>query len=239
MIAIIGAQYEEIKGIINLMETKVEKDFYGFQCFEGTIQQQPVIVAKSKVGSVACSVLMSLLFSHYPISFSINVGTAGSFKATKMKPGTVIVGEHLSYYDVDLTFFGHYEYGQMAACPRFFESTHHLVEQIRNKSWSFPLAFGTILSGEKFVTAQQDVLKIIDHEFENSQVYAIDMESTYFAQVCYLFNQPFLVVRVISDLVDGEQQAYNYEKVLEISSHYYRDIVLNLVQYHAISTSIK
>lgn len=229
MIAIIGAQDEEIVGIKHLMKDQKEIDFFGYQCFLGNINQKAVLLAKSKVGSVACSVLMSLLFSHYPITFAFNVGTAGSYKKANITPFTFVVGEKLSYYDADLTFFKHYQYGQMAACPRFFESSTAMVAKIKQERWSFPLVYGTIVSGEKFVTSKQDVLAIIKQEFKDDHVVAMDMESTYFAQVCYLFQKPFLVLRIISDIVDDGNQAQSYASILQKSSEAYQEFLRKLI----------
>lgn len=229
MIAIIGAQDQEINAIRELMSNVSDKDLFGYQCYIGQINQQEVILAKSKVGGVACSVLMTLLLSNYPIRFVYNVGTAGSYQGANTKPYDIIVAEQLGYYDTDLTLFPRYQYGQMAECPRFFTSSLVGIDQIKAHDWPFNVKFGTILSGDKFVNPSQDVLAIIAKEFRNDNILALDMESTYFAQACYIFNKPFLVLRIVSDIIDSEEQRNSYETVLEVSSQYYAQILARII----------
>ncbi len=230
MIAIIGAQDEEIRAIKSLFSSYQMEDLNGYSIYVGRLNNQSVLLAKSAIGGVACSVLMTLLFTRYPIDFVYNVGTAGSFSKAQTAPFDVVIAEKLAYYDADVTFFSPYRYGQMAGCPAFYKSDKVTIDKIRGMSWPFTLRYGTILSGDKFVEVKHDVLSIIDQYFTNDNILAFDMESTYFAQTCYIFHKPFLVIRIISDIIDQNKQKESYDKVLELSSHYYSLMLAKLIQ---------
>lgn len=229
MIAIIGAQKEELKAIKELLVDLKEVEINGYLCFLGKIKDKNVIVAKGGIGGVNTAILLTLLFSKYTITFAYNLGTCGSYKEASVNVGDVIIGDKLSFYDTDVTVFSHYRYGQMAGQPPFYESDYEKIKYLEEQDFNFKIIKGGILSGEKFLTKEHNIINTIHTRFSDLNIKGFEMESAYFGQVCHTFNIPFLVLRVVSDLIDSESQKTDYEKLLENSSKYYSKIIYQLI----------
>ena len=72
---------------------------------------------------------------------------------------------------------------------------------------------GVIASGDIFCTDKNMATKI-KNKFD---AYCVEMEGSSIAQVCYLCHIPFLVLRAISDIPNGDN-VITYEEFLEQSS---------------------
>ena len=55
------------------------------------------------------------------------------------------------------------------------------------------------------------------------------MESTSLANACYLLDIPFVVVRVVSDILESVGQKESYEEVLKVSSLVAKEVINKLV----------
>ena len=67
---------------------------------------------------------------------------------------------------------------------------------------------GLICSGDKFITDRQE-LETIKANFPEGL--AVDMESASIAQVCHLYEVPFISFRIISDTPGAEKHLEQYK----------------------------
>ena len=67
---------------------------------------------------------------------------------------------------------------------------------------------GLICTGDKFITDRSE-LDEIKHNFPEGL--AVDMESASIAQVCYLYQIPFISFRIISDTPGADKHFEQYQ----------------------------
>ena len=108
--------------------------------------------------------------------------------------GVVVIGKEVCYHDV---YCGdNCDPGQVQGLPRLFKGDERLVELASTLKTDVHIVSGLICSGDQFIT-NRDELDIIKGKYP--QGLAVDMESGAIAQVCHLWNIPFLSFRIISD----------------------------------------
>lgn len=114
--------------------------------------------------------------------------------------------------NADATAFG-YEYGQIPQMPVAFQSSKPLIEKVSQvvQQQQLTAKVGLIVSGDSFIGSVEQRQKI-KKAFPNAM--AVEMEATAIAQTCYQFNVPFVVVRAVSDLANGEAEM-SFEAFLE------------------------
>ena len=226
MKVIIGAQIEEIEAIKDLFTEVEEKEYLTIKYLQGKINDKDCVLAQGGIGAASTVMLITLLKTQFDIEYIINVGTAGGVNNKGLKPKDVVISDNLAYLDADVTAFG-YKYGQMAGCPRAFKADDDLITLIKEQNPSFRI--GDMLSGDKFVCDKHNPNKYIEEHFEDLNVLTTDMESTSLANACYLLDIPFVVVRVVSDILESAGQKESYEAVLQVSSVVAKDIIHKLI----------
>ena len=223
-LAIIGAMDEEVELIKNRLDKLVIEYHNGFEFYLGKYKKLDLIVVVSRIGKVAAGMLLGTLFSVYnDIDKVINVGVSGGVKGA-VKPGEVVVSEKLSYADADVRAFN-YEYGQMAGLPLYYDGDKELLNLINSFCYK-----GVILTGDSFQTNEKLVKLIIDSYFANQNVMCFDMESTAFAQCCYLKNIGFLAIRAISDVIGNTEQESQYENCMKMACEKADDILMEVLE---------
>ena len=88
---------------------------------------------------------------------------------------------------------------------------------------------GLTVSGEWFVDTREKMQDIMSHFPE---AMAVDMESCSIAQVCHIFNTPFISFRIISDVPLKDHKAQMYfdfwdrlaEGSFEVTRHFIEEI---------------
>ena len=117
----------------------------------------------------------------------------------------IVLGEDVVYHDV---WCGEEnEYGQVQGLPPLFHGDKNLINKAAAISSDIKIIKGLIASGDLFVSDITELKKIKNH-FPTGL--AVDMESAAIAQTCYLYNTPFLSIRIISDTpgIDNHYQQY-------------------------------
>lgn len=226
MKVIVGAQVEEIQAIKSLLTDYVEKEYLTIKYLEGKINDQEVVLIQGGIGAATTVMLITLLRTKYDIEYVINVGTAGGVANKGLKPRDVVISDNLAYYDADVTAFG-YKVGQMAGCPRAFKADDKLIAIIKEQNPSFKV--GDMLSGDKFVCDKHNPNEYIKENFSDMNILTTDMESTALANTCYLLKIPFVVVRVVSDILESVGQKESYEEVLQVSSLIAKEVIHKLI----------
>jgi adenosylhomocysteine nucleosidase len=207
MIGIIVAEEKELNAVRQIMNNIEEINIYEKIFYKGLIENKDVVVVKSNVGKVNSARVCQMLIDKFNPSLVINVGTAGSVD-NKLEIGDIVVANTLIQYDFDVTPFDR-KLGEIENVGECIKVKDDLIQLFDGMD----VTIGCISSGDKF---------IVDIDEKNNirnifNALCIEMEGASIAQVCYLDNVPFLVIRSITDKLDGSSKV-DFEQFLELSS---------------------
>ena len=93
--------------------------------------------------------------------------------------------------------------------PAKFDGDITMLQKISQIKTPITIHQGLLVSGDKFIETSDEKQKI-KNLFPTAL--AVDMESAAMAEVCYLYNVPFLALRIISDVPGCDTQAEQYQK---------------------------
>ena len=207
-IGIIFAMYEELEEMLKLVKLNKINKIYDLDFYECTINDKECILVESGVGKVNASRSTQVLIDNYSPNYILNVGVAGGID-DRLNVCDIVVSDKLVQYDFDITAFNH-DMGYIPNTGVYISSDRNMLKYIKN---NYDVKIGNIASADRFVT-NEEISKKLYHDFN---AYAVEMEGASIAQVCYLCNKPFIVIRCISD-IPGDNNKMNYEEFLESSS---------------------
>lgn len=219
MIGIIAAEDKELLEIKKIMNKKKEKNIYEKTFYSGLIDGVKVVCVKSNVGKVNAARVCQLLIDNFDIKLVINVGVSGSID-NRLNIGDVVVADKLYQYDFDVTPFGRKK-GEIENIGKFITVNNDLLELFNDSN----VYIGSIASGDKFIVEKEEK----DNIRETFKAMCVEMEGASIAQVCFLDNIPFLVIRSISDKLDGTSKI-EFEKFLESSSKKVANILRDIIK---------
>lgn len=217
MIGIIGAMDEEVEILLKeiQLERKESKAKMEFSC--GILWGQKAVVVRSGIGKVNAAVCAQILVDDFNADYIINVGIAGGI-GENINPGDIVIADNLVQHDMDTTAFGD-KFGQIPRLDTFdFKCSPELVEKAEEackKLVSSKSFLGRIVTGDQFI-ADLTKIKWLKDEFD---ALACEMEGGSIAQVCYLNNVPFVVIRSISDNANtGAHMDYEKFKYIAVDN---------------------
>lgn len=217
-IAIIAAMEEEMIEIKKIMEDIKITKIHDSEIIEGMIRNKECILVKCGVGKVNAARITQMLIDKYEIEFVVNVGSAGALK-DELNIGDIVIGKILMQHDFDITAFGH-EKGYITDVGREITADINLIQKcekamttILTKDGESKCIVGTIVSGDQFCNNIQ-LKKEIIKEFKAD---CVEMEGAAIAQVCKLDKVACIVIRSISDKVNGNNQI-DFETYLKKAS---------------------
>ena len=207
MIGIIVAEEKELIEVKKIINGIKEKNIYEKTFYIGNIEERKVVLVKSNVGKVNSARVCQILIDNFDIELVINVGTAGSVD-NSLEIGDVVVATELVQYDFDVTPFGR-KLGEIENIGESIKVDNKLVNLFDGMN----VKKGIIASGDKFIINNEEK----DNVRNIFNALCIEMEGASIAQVCFLDKIPFLVIRSITDKLDGSSKV-DFEKFLESSS---------------------
>lgn len=227
-IGIIVAMEEELEEVKKEMKEIEKKTIYELEFFVGKIQEKMCILVKCGVGKVNAARVTQILISSFSVNFVINIGAAGALN-DNLKIGDIVIGKYLVQHDFDITAFGHNK-GYISNVGDKIYSDSNLLEYVQKiinnkKDKSFEIKFGIIASGDIFCTDVSMKQKIVK-KFEAD---CVEMEGAAIAQVCYLDNIPFIVIRSISDTPNGNN-AITFDEFVSLASRRCSDLLKELLK---------
>lgn len=205
MTGLICAMTIEAESIIAEMENKQISVISGIEYTVGTLYGKDIVVAVCGVGKVfaaACTQTMILKFAPTEI---INVGVAGSL-TPELKVFDVAVATYLCQHDMDTSAIGD-PVGLISGInvikfPASKRINSAIIECLKASGLNY--REGTIASGDLFV-ADRDKKNWIKDTFD---ALACEMEGGSVAQICYINNVDFAVLRAISDEEGGDYAVF-------------------------------
>lgn len=224
-IGIIFAMKEELDSLLKYLKIEKEYNIFDLKFYEGMIHNNYCILTESGVGKVNSARCTQILIDNMDVDMIINIGVAGGI-SEKLKVCDIVIGEKLVQHDFDITAFNH-EKGYIPNVGVYIDSDTYLVniakECINNKKYN--VVSGIIASGDIFCTESWMSQKI------NTKFNAlcVEMEGASIAQVCYLSNVPFIVIRSISD-VPNNNNVLTYEEFLNESSKNVSNFVYEIIK---------
>lgn len=226
-VAIIGAMEQEIALLQSRIAQPQHEKVAHVAITRGTLAGKPVLLAQSGIGKVNAAITTAILLEKYQAACVINTGSAGGLQGG-MKQGDVVVGIQTAHHDADTTAFG-YAIGQLPQMPARYDSDAALVEHAARAAIAFDGAAihrGLIVSGDQFINHPDKIARIRAH-FPDAL--AVEMEAAAIAQTCYQFARPYVIIRALSDLADGEAE-YSFETFLQMAATHSAEMVENLVK---------
>lgn len=204
-IGIITAMSSEQKQLASQLENRTERTEGPFTYIEGTIRKNTVILIQCGIGKVNAAAGSVELIRNFQPDCIISTGVAGGID-TCLKVMDVVVSRQIVYHDV---WCGEGNaYGQIQGLPTYFNGNDTLYQCALSLDTETAIHGGLICSGDKFITERKE-LESIKGNFPDGL--AVDMESAAIAQVCYLYNVPFISFRIISDTPGAEKHLEQYQ----------------------------
>ncbi|PHR68824.1 MAG: 5'-methylthioadenosine/S-adenosylhomocysteine nucleosidase [Lutibacter sp.] len=241
MIAIISAMQEEIQALLSELEN-IEVTEKGMRkYYTGTLFEKKVVLVFSRWGKVASAVTTTQLINDYNPTEIIFTGVAGAIKK-ELNIGDIVIGKKLYQYDVDCSpIFKKFEipilkkeYFETSnptkiinATNLFLDDYDSYINQIDAEKFEIKnpkLIYGNIATGDQFIS-ESDKVKEINEQLPTVQ--CIEMEGASVAQVCFEYDIPFSIIRIISDKANDNATIDFPRFVKSIASNYALGIFKN------------
>jgi len=243
MIGIISAMQEEMQTLLdNLQEkntfTKGKRTYY-----QGKLFNTSVVLVFSRWGKVASATTATQLINDFDIDEILFTGVAGSIR-DNVNIGDIVIGKNLYQHDMDASPL--YQKFEVPLLHKsYFETSTTLRKRLNQASKQFianytdhinlekAVSFGItnatvhisdIASGDQFISENTVATKLIK---ELPSVSCVEMEGAAVAQVCYEYEIPFAIIRIISDKANDNSHIDFPKFAQEIASHYALGILEN------------
>lgn len=204
-IGIITAMSSEQKQLANQLENPTECKEGPFTYTEGTIKNNTIILMQCGIGKVNAAAGAVEMIRNFAPNCIISTGVAGGIDSC-LNVMDVVVSSRIVYHDV---WCGEGNaYGQIQGLPLYFTGNETLFQCAISLDTETAIHGGLICSGDKFITDRQE-LETIKANFPEGL--AVDMESASIAQVCHLYEVPFISFRIISDTPGAEKHLEQYK----------------------------
>lgn len=224
---IIGAMDNEIALFRETMTVERTERCAAMDFYIGTLENTPAVLVKSGVGKVNAGICAQILISRFNVTKIINTGVAGAL-SEDLDIGDLVISTEAIQHDFDASVLGFAKgeilYTGMVAFPADEDLREKAVEAISVLYPDFSVNQGRICSGDQFISSLDQKQKIIS-EFGGL---CCDMEGAAIAQACWLNSVPWVVLRAISDKVDGTGDV-QFESFADLAAHCSASVVLHML----------
>ena len=219
---------EEFEEITNIMNECTEKEISKLTFIIGKINNSEVVLIKCGIGKVNAARVAQILIDNFDIEYIINVGSAGALNPM-LNIGDIVIGEKLIQHDFDITAFGH-DKGYITGVGDYIYSNDTLIKKIQKtinniNGKEYKIKVGTIASGDIFCTDVSMKNKI----YAKFDADCVEMEGAAIAQVCYLDEIPFIIIRSISDSPNGKN-AIVFDEFVKLAAKRCANILLEFIK---------
>ena len=225
-IGIIGAMDVEVNGLVARLENKNSETVSGITFYTGDLLGKRVVIAKCGIGKVFAATCAEAMIIKYSPRLIINSGVGGAL-AKDLSTGDIVIADKLCQHDMDTSPIGD-PVGLVSGINRIWFETDERAATIlldAAKELSLNARLGSIATGDRFVATKE----VKDEIVNNFGASACEMEGCAIAQVAFINNTPFVVVRAISDSADGEA-SMDYPTFLGIAAKNSTSLTLSLVE---------
>lgn len=226
-VGIVVAMEEEFEAVESKMKDIEIKQIYNLRFTIGKIGKKECILVKSGVGKVNAARTTQVMSDNFKLEYIVNVGSAGSIN-DELEIGDVVIGKEVVQHDFDITAFGHSK-GYITGVGNSVKCDETLVKEMKNMLENEPernykIKIGIIATGDIFCEdiAMKDKIRT---KFDAD---VVDMECGAIAQVAYLNEIPFIVIRSVSDTPNGENSS-TFEQNLKLASKRCANLLRNFL----------
>ena len=208
-VGIIFAMEEELRAFKEKVNVVNEKKIYDLTFYQALVNDIDVILVLSGVGKVNAARTTQVLIDFMNVNYVFNVGVAGSVSKS-LDICDIVIGSSVVQHDFNLKAFNRNR-GEIPDIGTFIDSDEYLIN----------ISLKSLNGAKKGVIASGDIFcnDLIMKEKINKEFNAlcVEMEGASIAQVCYLSKVPFVIIRSISDSLNGNEM--EYDKFLNESSN--------------------
>ena len=224
IIAAMDLEFELIKNKLTDIETEKTG---GVTLYKGKYKNNDVVCAVCGMGKVFAAMCTEAMIIRYSPKLIINTGVAGAL-SSELDIGDLVVSTDAVQHDADVSALGFRKgeilYTGMTFFPADEELREKAVKAISLLYPDFSLNQGRICSGDQFIHSLEQKKTIVS-EFGGL---CCDMEGAAIAQVCWLYGIPWVVLRAISDKVDGTGDE-QFESFADLAAHCSASVVLHML----------
>ena len=239
---IICAMEEEIRLLLSDMTDCTVTEIAHRAFTHGTLYGKEVVLVQSRIGKVASASTATTLIDRFAPDCVIFCGTAGGV-APSLHVGDVVIGDKLVQHDFDcgvpeeifeIPLLGIKYFKTDASLNQALVNAveNYINDEMRNdipdrylKEFGIQspaVHTGTIASGDQFICDNEKNQWLYTHV---DDLACVEMEGAAVAQVCYEFDVPCAVVRVISDSANDDSNVDFARFVEEAACHFTRGIM--------------
>ncbi|MGV8945684.1 MAG: 5'-methylthioadenosine/adenosylhomocysteine nucleosidase [Lutibacter sp.] len=241
MVGIISAMQEEIQALLHELKD-VSKTVKGMRTYyTGTLFNKNVVIVFSRWGKVAAAATTTQLINDFKVKEIIFTGVAGAIHH-KLNIGDIVIGKNL--YQHDLNAFPFYEKfeipilkkkfletnnaAKLLEATNLFLATYHQyisLEDAKLFDITIPrVVYGDIASGDQFISSLKKIKKL---NKSLPTAICVEMEGAAVAQVCFEYDIPFSIIRIISDKANDNATIDFPKFAHDIASKYALGILKN------------
>jgi len=193
---------EEVKLFKENMKDIVITKKAGMDFYKGVLHGKELVLVRCGIGKVNAAVCSQILVDVFGVNKVIFTGVAGGL-VPQVDVGDVVISTDCVQHDFDATTFG-YKLGEIPRLNKMeFEASRDLIDLAVKSAESlkgFPEVFtGRVLSGDVFVADKSKALQL----GQTFNGLCVEMEGAAVAQVRYLNEVEFVIIRSMSDKADG------------------------------------
>ncbi len=224
-IGIIFAMKEELDELLKRLRLDREYDIFDLKFYECRFEDKTCVLVESGIGKVNAARCTQILIDNMKVDYIFNIGVAGGL-SDKLNIGDLVIGDKLIQHDFDLTAFN-YTKGYIPNLGDYVSSDDYLISVATScmEDGNYNVLLGTIASGDIFCTEKWMSEKIAN----KFNALCVEMEGASIAQVCYLNHVPFLVIRSISDVPNGNNQV-TFDDFLKTSADNVADFLKEIIK---------
>ena len=213
MVGIISAMQEEIQALLHELQqvSTTEKGMRTY--YTGTLFDKKVVLVFSRWGKVASAATTTQLINDFNVKEIIFTGVAGAIHP-KLNIGDIVIGKNLYQHDLNaFPFFEKFEIpilkkkfletnesANLMEATNLFLATYHQYIALKDSQLfdiQIPkVVHGDIASGDQFISSLKKIKKL---NKKLPSAVCVEMEGAAVAQVCFEYDIPFSIIRVISD----------------------------------------
>ena len=213
---------EEIQALLHELEnvTTTQKGMRTY--YLGTLFNKNVVIVFSRWGKVASAATTTQLINDFNLSEIIFTGVAGAINH-QLNIGDVVIGRNLYQHDLDATpFYSKFEvpilkkkFIEAANSTQLITAATNFVNHYKNYVDSTiasefaieqpKVVHGDIASGDQFISS---IEKINHLNTVLPSAVCVEMEGAAVAQVCYEYDVPFSIIRIISDKANDNSHRF-------------------------------
>lgn len=235
-LGIICAMPQEIALLEQDILSQAEHTVAGRSFYEGTLYGREVILVRSNIGKVATAITTTLLIERFGVGQVLFSGTAGGIDP-EVSIGDIVVADCCVQHDFDADSTPTFripiiEQSYFKTDPDLTGRLCRAAERYLNSTLSKELDAshlsalgitapkihqGTIASGDQFISSKVKNQWLYEHV---NNLKCAEMEGAAMAQVCYEYQIPYAVMRVVSDAANDEAPV-SFDSFVEQAAQYF------------------